>query len=180
VLSRLLAVLPSDQPLLLVPHSNAGLYVPELIRRRSVSGVGFVDAVLPPSEGTIPVAPPSLVSHGGEKADSDRGLPVWTEWWDPDQLAGLFPSDEVRARVELEQQRLPLSYFTAAVTVPRGWDSIPAAYLCFGQTYEVERRAAERRGWPVTVLAGGHLHMLVDPDVVAGELHRLLTLVDRR
>jgi len=173
-------VLPQDQPLLLVPHSNAGLYVPELIRRRSVSGVGFVDAVLPPPEGTVPVAPPTLVSHLGEKADSDGVLPGWTEWWDPDQLAGLFPSAEVRARVEQEQQRLPLSYFTAAVTVPRGWDAIPAAYLCFGQTYEEERRDAERRGWPVTVLEGGHLHMLVDPDVVAGELHRLLARVGGR
>lgn len=58
-----------------------------------------------------------------DKADSDGLLPPWTSWWDEANLAGLFPDPEVRARVEREQPRLPLSYFSAQLPVPFGWDT---------------------------------------------------------
>jgi len=175
VLEGVLAGLPTGRELVLVPHSNAGLYVPQTTRHRTVVGMVFVDAVLPSrSGGTIPVAPPALVGYLREKVDREGLLPVWTEWWEPDQLAGLFPSDDVRAEVEREQQRLPLSYFCASVDVPSGWDSAPGAYLSFGGTYEDELRDAANRRWPTATLDGGHLHMLVAPDAVATEVSRLL------
>jgi len=61
--------------------------------------------------------------------------------------------------------------------VPSSWDDRPGGYLAFGDTYASDRRAAADRGWPVTTLPGGHLHMLIDPQRVATEIDTLLTMV---
>ncbi len=175
VLAGLLEVLSADRGLVVVPHSNAGLYVPELTRRRRVVGMVFVDAVLPPRDGSIAVAPTGLVEMLRHSVDTEGLLPVWTQWWDPAEVAGLFPSEEVQSRVEREQHRLPLSYLTASVDVAPGWDDVPAAYMAFGETYEQERTEAANRGWSTVTQADGHLHMLVDPDTVAAGLCSLLT-----
>ena len=175
VVADLLEVLPADRDLVVVPHSNAGLYVPELTRRRPVVGAIFVDAVLPPPRGSIAVAPPGLVERLRHRVAPDGLLPVWTQWWDPAEVAGLFPSGEVQSLVEREQHRLPLSYLTASVDIPPGWDDVPAVYVAFGETYREELGDAAKRGWPVSSIAGGHLHMLVEPAAVAVDLTRLLT-----
>src|SRR5262245_30080162 len=60
VLDAFLASLPGDRALVLVPHSNAGLYVPALSRRRTVVGTVFVDAALPPERGDAAPAPAAL------------------------------------------------------------------------------------------------------------------------
>jgi uncharacterized damage-inducible protein DinB len=57
-----------------VPHSNAGLYVPELTRKRRVIGYVFVDAILPPDGGTVPVAPQHLVTELESLADESGML----------------------------------------------------------------------------------------------------------
>lgn len=57
VLDAFTAALPVGRNLILVPHSNAGAYVPALTTLRSVVGVVFVDAVLPPTHGRVPLAP---------------------------------------------------------------------------------------------------------------------------
>jgi hypothetical protein len=104
-------------------------------------------------------------------------VPPWTEWWDEAAVGGLFPDAKVRLEVEREQRRFPLSYFTDTLPVPSGWDSRPGAYLAFGDTYQPERQAAAERGWPVSTLSGGHLHMLREPRRVATEIGDLLSAI---
>lgn len=170
VLEVFLTTLPLEQHLVLVPHSNAGAYVPALTKLRSVVAVVFVDAVLPPPRGRIPLAPLAFLDFLRQKADGDGLLPLWTDWWPEDEVAALFPDRETQARVEREQPRLPVSYFEGFLPVPEGWDDGPAAYLAFGETYRDEREDARRRGWPVSTVAGGHLQLLNDPEQVATEL----------
>ena len=174
-LDAFVATLPTEQDLVVVPHSNAGVYVPELVMQRRVVGAVFVDAVLPPGRGYVPLAPPAFLDLLREKADDDGLLPVWTSWWDEADVMDLFPDAQTRARVEVEQQQLPLSYFESTLPIPQGWDDIPGAYLAFGDTYATERDQAARRRWPVSTLSGGHLHMLIDPERVAAELVALLS-----
>jgi hypothetical protein len=169
-LDAFLATLPTEQDLVLVPHSNAGVYVPGVSLQRRVVGAVFVDAVLPPARGHVPVAPAAFLDLLREKADDDGLLPVWSTWWDEADVMNLFPDAQTRALVEAEQQQLPLSYFESTVPIPQGWDKMPGAYLAFGDTYATERDQARQRGWPVSTLSGGHLAMLTDPDKVAGEL----------
>ena len=171
---HLLEALPAGVPLVLVPHSNAGLYVATLAAGLAVRGVVFVDAGLPGPGPATPTAPPAFRDFLAGLAGPDDRLPVWSDWWPPDEFAGLFPDEHSRAAVGAEQQRLPLGYFDADVPTPAGWRSLPAAYLAFGDTYAAERVEAEGRGWPTATLPGRHLHLLVDPLAVADTLHALL------
>jgi hypothetical protein len=167
VLHGFLDGLPTESAVVLVPHSNAGLYVPSLCRRRNVVATVFVDAALPPAEGTAPLAPAGLYEHLQARVGPEGLLPPWTQWWDAADTEALFPDQDVRRHVEAEQTRIPLTYFAADVQVPAGWLDVPGAYVAFGDTYADERRWCEERGWPVTTLTGRHLHMLVEPDEVA-------------
>jgi hypothetical protein len=56
VLKRFLAALPTDRDLVLVPHSNAGLYVPELTMR--------IDSSFQPDE--VASHSPSCAAHGAQ------------------------------------------------------------------------------------------------------------------
>jgi hypothetical protein len=175
VLRCLREALPGDRDLVLVPHSNAGLYVPALTSARRVAGYVFVDAGLPAGYGRVRLAPPAFYGFLKQKVDPAGLLPPWTRWWPQAEVAALIPDAAVRARVEREQRRLPLSYFGTSLPVPAGWDDRPGAYLAFGDTYAADRQRAARRGWPVSTLPGGHLHMLVDPERVAAEIDALLS-----
>ncbi len=177
VMHSVLAALPDNQDLVLIPHSNAGLYVPALTAERSIVGYVFVDAGIPARDGHVPMAPPGLLEALEQQADDNGLLPPWTGWWDEADLAPLFPDIETREQVEQGQRRLPLSYFSQSVPVPRRWDGTPGAYLAFGETYAKDRDEAAKRGWPVATVSGGHLHMLVDPDQVAAETVALLTAI---
>lgn len=174
VLQYLLHELPERTPLVLVPHSNAGLFVPSLMQGRDVRRVVFVDAGLPPSAGQVPLAPPQFYDFLRGRADDLGMLPPWTQWWDTD-ISDLFPEAAVRRAVEQEQHRLPLSYFACELDVAEGWDRTPGGYLSFGDAYAEERRRAAARGWPVQTLEGGHLHLLVEPESVAAAIEELST-----
>jgi hypothetical protein len=175
VLAEYLAAIPPDRDVVLVPHSNAGLFVPSLADQRRVAGYVFVDAGLPlDGADRVPMIPPEFYEMLAGKADSDGLVPPWTQWWDEDSVSVLFPDIGTRAAVEREESRLPLSYFAETVPVPPGWADRPGAYLAFGDTYAAERASAVARGWPVTTLVGDHLHMLVDPAAVADAITDLI------
>lgn len=174
VLDRLLEALPAGEDLALVPHSGAGAYIPALTAARRVSAAIFVDAVLPPPSGRVPMAPSALLDQLRATAGPDGLLPVWTSWWDEADVAPLFPDAASRAAVQAEQQQLPLDYFTGSLPVPAGWEARPAGYLAFGETYGPERSDATARGWPVHTLDGEHLHQLVAPEAVATAILDLL------
>jgi pimeloyl-ACP methyl ester carboxylesterase len=166
-----------NQGVVLVAHSNAGLFIPVITAAlpRQVVGCIFVDAALPPRSGTAPVAPPELLALLRSKASGGL-LPQWTDWWDEEEVTPLFPDQQTRRAVTEEQPRLPLSYYQASVPVPAGWDARPCAYLLFGPPYDEAAAEAQGRGWIVEQLPGGHLHQLVDPDAVA---RLLLAIADQ-
>ena len=163
-----LAPAEQDQDVVLVAHSNAGLFLPVITAALpgQVLGSIFVDAALPPASGAAPVAPPELLALLRAKASGGR-LPRWTDWWDEEEVAPLFPDQATRQAVTEEQPTFPLAYYEATVPVPAGWDTRPCAYLLFGPPYDELAAEARGRGWIVEQLPGAHLHQLVDPDGVA-------------
>ena len=168
------AALPADRELVLVPHSNAGLYTPLLAAEvRPVASV-FVDAALPTIEPSTGLAPPALLRFLTDLVDGDGILPPWSRWWDEAETATLFPDDRVRDHVRAREPRLPLSYFEGFLAVPAGWTTEACGYLAFGDTYAEEVAAARRYGWPTEILPGRHLHLLHDPEGVADAVLRLL------
>ena len=169
--------LPHGQPVVVVAHSNAGLFVPVIVSeaRRPVAGCVFVDAALPQRSGPTPAASPERLSLLRTKVTEGR-LPPWTTWWDEDDVAALFPDPRTRSAVSAEQPRLPLSYYEQQIPVPDGWDNRPCGYLLFGPPYDRMARDARERGWNIDHVPGQHLHQLVDPDTVAT---RIIAMTDR-
>jgi alpha/beta hydrolase family protein len=163
--------LPRDQPILIVAHSNAGLFVPVIAEAagRPVAGCLFVDATLPARAGPSPAATPERLEQLRGMATDGR-LPPWTAWWGEDDVARLFPDPQTRAAVSAEQPRLPLSFYRQRIPVPAGWDDRPCGYLLFGPPYDRMARDARERGWDVSRIPGGHLHQLVDPGAVAARI----------
>lgn len=164
----------ADRELVLVPHSNAGLYAPHLATLVGVRATVYVDAALPDpvAEGheTL-LAPPAFFDFLQTLTDGEGVLPPWTQWWD--DVTDLFPDSSTRTAVEREQVRLPLTYFTSRVPVPADWTERPAAYLALGETYAEERDRAIRTGWPTRTIAGTHLQMLHDPGTVGAAVLEL-------
>jgi hypothetical protein len=173
-----IGTLDAGVSLLLVVHSNAGLFVPAIQQAapRPIDGAIFVDAGLPAPDGETPVAPAEFQARLRELADADGILPPWTDWWTPDDVAELLPDPAVRAAVVAEQPRLPLAYYQQALPAPPAWTSIPAAYLQFSAGYAAEAGRARQAGWPVAYLPGEHLHQVVDPVAVSD---RILGLFDQ-
>ncbi|MEU1364754.1 alpha/beta hydrolase [Streptomyces sp. NPDC005803] len=159
-----LTEIPSESTLVLVAHSNAGLFLPAIRAGldHPVAASVFVDAALPARTGPTPVAPPELLEFLRPLA-VDGTLPRWTDWWDEKDVAPLFSDPAMRQKLVAEQPRLPLSYYEQDIPVPAGWDDHPCAYLLFGPPYEEVAADARARGWRVAHLPGEHLHQTVDP-----------------
>lgn len=161
-----------SRPVVLVPHSNAGLYAAHLGTVLSVTATVYVDAALPgPTATEAPLAPEAFLGFLRDLADADGTLPPWTQWW-PD-VDHLFPDAATRTAVEREEASVPLVYFTRTVPVPERWTERPAAYLAFGDTYAAEYDVARSSGWPVRRLDGAHLHQLIDPAAVGATVVEL-------
>lgn len=153
----------AGEPVVLVAHSNAGLYEPAVVERLGdqVRGVVFVDAALP---GAGHHTTPGFLQR---LAIVDGLLPPWTSWWPEADVARLFPDAQVQAEVEAEQPRMPLAYYDYLPPAPAGWDTPPCGYVWFGEPYDEGARQAALLGWPTEQLPGGHLLMLRDPKAVA-------------
>ena len=161
--------LPAGRPVVLVAHSNAGLFVPAIVEasRRPVAACLFVDASLPALDPPTPVVSHDQMTFLHAIVDDDGRLPPWTSWFDEADVAPMFPDAATRAAVAAEEPRLPIAYYEEAVPAPAGWDDRACGYLLFGPPYEPVAKDAESRGWTVGELPGRHLHQLVDPAAVA-------------
>ncbi len=152
-----------DGNLVLVAHSNAGLFVPVVAAalRRRVRGAVFVEAKLPAARGHTPVTTAERRAFLRSIA-RDGLLPRWTDWFVEADVVTLLPDPETRASVQAEQPRMPLRYYDEQVPAPAGWERFPCSYLWFGPPYGVLAAEAVDRGWPVRQLLGAHLHAMVD------------------
>lgn len=162
-------------PVVIVPHSNAGLFVPQVVTRlgERAAACVFVDASLPPAQGECPVIPAQFLPFLRQKAVNGV-LPCWSDWWEEDEVAQLYPDQETRTKLAAEEPRLPLAYYEQTIPVASGWDGRPCAYLWFGPPYDQPAEEAGERGWAVAHLRGGHLHMVVNPGAVADRISRLI------
>jgi pimeloyl-ACP methyl ester carboxylesterase len=155
--------LAADEPVVLVVHSNAGLFVPAIaaVLGEQVRGAVFVDAALP---GSGHYTKAEFLNRLAVVAGL---LPTWTSWWDEAEVGRLFPDARTRVQVEAEQPRMPVAYYDHLPPAPPDWGPSRGGVIWFGRPYDSGALEAARRGWPHRHLPGGHLHMLTDPDAVA-------------
>jgi hypothetical protein len=168
-----IGALPADHQVVLVPHSNAGLFVPVIADGcpRPVRACVFVDAALPPPDGEAEIAPPAFAEFlRALPRDAAGRLPPWSRWWDDDEVAAMLPDPVLRAEYQAGEPRLPADYFDQRIPVPPGWDAVHSSFLLFGPPYDEQAREAEVRGWHRATTPGAHLHQLVDPAAVAAAI----------
>jgi pimeloyl-ACP methyl ester carboxylesterase len=163
-------------PIVLVGHSGGGLLLPAIADGLTVevAALVFVDSFLPPAGGSLPLAPPGFIDKLRALA-TDGVLPRWSSWFGENALRELVPDERLRAALEAEMPRLPLSYFQASVPLPHGWDARPCAYLLFtAEPYGQSAADARGRGWPVAEIPGvQHLAMATEPIAVSNALLNL-------
>lgn len=160
-------------PVVLVGHSGAGLLLPVIADALAVdvAALVFVDSVLPSASGSLRLAPAGRMTQLRALA-SDGVLPPWSSWFGQDAMRELIPEERLRATLEEEMPRLPLSYFEASVPLPGDWSARPCAYLLLsGEPYAKSAAQARDQGWAVAETAGaGHLAMASDPIAVTDTL----------
>ena len=156
---------------LVVPHSNAGRFTPEVVARTGSQAV-YVDAALPDEPD------PELVARLRKLVQDDGLLPGWTSWWPDEEVDEVVGSALWLEVIVREQVRVPLSFFTDPVPTPDDWIQAQSGYLAFGRTYGAEVDRVSAAGWPVRRADGGHLHHLHDPERVAADVLALARLLD--
>jgi hypothetical protein len=162
---------PQD-PVVLVTHSGAGVFAAQLGAAIGAADTTmiFADASLPGSSGGGPVVDGQFLPYLREIA-ADGLVPPWPQWWPEEDLSPLFPDDQTRRGVLAEAASLPLAFFEETLPpMPGAWPPHRAGYLLFSAGYRQQACAAGSLGWPVTEIAGEHLHMLVSPAQVAAAI----------
>jgi hypothetical protein len=164
-------VVAADRVVLVV-HSGAGPFAAHLAAavRSDQVAVVFADAGLPGESGAAPVVNAGFLPYLREIA-TDGMVPPWPEWWPTADPAELYPSDAARAAVLADARPLPLAFFEERLpSAPGSRPLHDASYLLFSAGYQDDADEARQRGWPVTELAGSHLHQLVSPAEVAAAI----------
>ena len=156
----------TEEEMVVVGHSAAGPVLPLVagcfprLRR-----VVFVDATIPPCEGTCTV--------GGEflgllqQLAPNGVLPIWSRWWGDDVLPALVPDEVRRDEIERELPTLPLAFFQTPITLPREWCAWDGAFLLLSEFYREGASRAAALGWPVAEHPGAHLDMVNEEGAVA-------------
>jgi hypothetical protein len=146
-----------------------------------VAALVFVDSFLPPTAGWLPLAPPAFMEQLRALA-GDGVLAPWSSWFGADAMRDLVGDERLRAALEAEMPRLPLSYFEASVPLPDGWHRRPCAYLLLSaEPYRQSATEARARGWPVAEIPGvQHLATATEPVAVTEALLDLERGLDRR
>jgi hypothetical protein len=170
-----------QQPIVLVGHSGAGLLLPVIADALDVevAGLVFVDSRLPPPAGRSPLGAPEFIDQLRAMA-TDGLLPTWSRWFGLDAMRELVPDERLRADLEAEMPRLPLSYFEVAVPLPDEWCArYPCAYLLLSDPYRESAAEARTYRWPVIEIDGvQHLAIATNPIPVTEvllDLERFLT-----
>src|SRR5258708_26286690 len=87
----------SSAPVVLVAHSNAGLFLPVIAAElgRQVACLAFADASVPPSSGSAPLAGDDFLPFLPGLVEDDGRPPQGSSWWGGDDVAPLLPDSHL-------------------------------------------------------------------------------------
>ena len=175
------ALAGKSENVFLAAHSGAGGFLPSVAQaaRYEISGLIYVDALLPhPGKSWFSAAPAGLSAHLRSLAHDGR-LPPWHEWWPRGVIEAMLPDPEMQARFLAELPSLPLAFFEEAAPDLAEATAIPSAFLKLSAAYESEAGRAQAQGWSVRRLDLHHLALLTNPEEIASELEHLTDALSR-
>lgn len=171
---------PCTAPVL-IGHSAATVLTVALCARMPVRGVILVDGDIPPASGRAGWGNERQVDFVRSQTDAEGWVRRWNEWQVAPQLKETLGATALERRPELLQTflaqlpRLRFEWFLDAIDLAP-WDTVPAGYVLTSAYYARAADEAERRGWPVTRLAGTHLQPMLEPAQTAAAI---TTVLDR-
>lgn len=176
-IERVAAELHGLGSIVLVGHSGAGYFLPAIAAAADgpVEAFAFIDAPLPPSQGSTPLVPSDFLPQ--LEALSNEGLlPPWSQWFGSGIFEAMVPDDEQRAALEGELPCLPLASLADDLPVPEGWDLAHCAYLLLSpEQYGAFAHEAQQRGWATDGIDDAdHLSTVTEPDAIATALIGLI------
>jgi len=163
-----------EEPWVAVLHSSAGGFAPALVASaRRLSGLIFVDAVLPyPGASCLEIAPDAQIQDL-RRLTTDGCLAPWNEWFEADPTLHWIPDPRVRAAFMADLPRVPFAFLEAPSPAGADWEQLPAAFVQLSKGFAANASRAEERGWPVRRARLNHLAMSSDPLAVADLLRGL-------
>ena len=165
------------RPSVLVAHSAAGALAPAIVAAAEgrVTGVAFVDALLPhPGRSWLDTAPQTLRTAISAAATNDH-VPPWAELLPPTLLERLLPDASMRSAVTSQCLPVPLRWLREPAPLLDDPPGLTHCYIQLSSGYDAEAAAATRRGWRTSRLDGDHLWPLTQPREVAEALRRAST-----
>ena len=167
--ARAAEAMPSDQSLILVGHSGAGMLLPAVRQAlgRAVAGYIFVDAGIPRNGmSRLELFESKEAVEQFRQAAVNGLLPTWTG----EDLREHIPDDDLRRRFVDDLRPLPLAVYEEPLPVFEAWPDAPCGYLLFSPIYNDPAEQARKDGWAYAEIEARHFHMLVDPAGVADAL----------
>jgi len=155
-----------------IGHSGAGVFLPEIAHRLGAMALLFIDAVVPPLQGVHRTSP--ALQRLLDDQVVDGKLRPWIEWWPTQTVADLLPELEDRSRLSSDMPTVPRSFYDEAVPVPEGWSDRSCGYLRLSAAYDEEYAEAGRRGWARLQFDGDHLSMFTRSAPVLSALEELI------
>ncbi|MEP7091238.1 MAG: hypothetical protein ABI776_14155 [Nocardioidaceae bacterium] len=153
-----------------VPHSNAGRFGPAVAAEVGAKLV-CLDSLLPGREPD-----PEWVEFLRTRELADGLLAPWSTWW---------PRQDIQATVgehwdllTTDEPRVPLRLLIDEPPTPAAWLERRSGYIAFGDTYAEQMALADKNGWEVRRLEGGHLLLLTTPNEVAETLLDVVSRLD--
>ena len=167
--SKALAQLPEETPLVLAAHSGAGPLLPAIrqMTPNPVRAYVFVDAGIPRDGASrldlMKSEDPAWANDFQRELERGGRFPTWSF----DDLQEVIPNPLLRERMVAELNPRGLDFFTESIPVFKGWPDAPCAYIQFSAAYNQPAAEARRKGWSSQKLEAGHFHMLVEPHKVS-------------
>jgi len=160
-------------PLGIVGHSGAGPFLPIIASQLNVDPevIVFVDAVLPPCEGSF--RPSAGFMRFLEAHTEGQLLPKWSEWWSEQVMEELVPDDYQRSAFVAEMPRVPLSFYQRSLIMPPRWCDTRCAYLQLSDAYQADASRATSLGWTVESRRGTHMDIVNFGEEIAKSLEKL-------
>jgi len=160
------SALAVDGPFTVVGHSGAGAFLPligDALGDR-LDCLVFVDAVVPPTEGTH-VTSPGLRKLLDDRVE-DGVLLNWFDWWPRGTIVEMVGDEALVVMMRGEAPRLRRALYDQAVPMPPDWASGRCAYVRLSRAYDADAAEATERGWPVSEIDSNHLGMVSEPPLV--------------
>jgi hypothetical protein len=160
-----------------VAHSAAGALVPSIfeVAAAPIKRMVFMDALLPhPGRCWFETLPNGMADKVRASAVDGYAVP-WPEWLSDGTLRQLLPNDDLRQTLIAEAPKVPLAYLSATAPRLSRWsETLCCSYIQLSPGYAGETEAAARHNWPIERLAGHHLSMMTQPELISSVLVRLV------